>query len=71
MKDEKEKRPSKRVTISMSDEYQAMALIDKAMDLVHSCTRDRVLRYAIVKHLGSGASINKYVRIKTGTVNND
>jgi hypothetical protein len=58
----------KQVSIRMTVELEAIALMDRAMDLVHGCTRNRVLAYTIAKHLGSVDKINRFVLIKTGSV---
>ena len=68
MKDKEDKTPSKRFYIGMSEEYQAMALIDKAMELCkYPYLKQRVLYHAIAKHM-DGGKINKFVYVKTGSV---
>ncbi len=63
----------KSVWITMNPELQAIALIDKAMDILQydNCGKERVFSYAIGKHFGKGTQINHSIFFKHGTVRPD
>ena len=62
----------KSVWIGLTPELQAIALIDKAMQAAeYTCTKQRVIAYAIAKHFPKGFTLNNFVFIRHNEVKAD
>lgn len=73
MTDKNKAKTGKSVWISLTPELQAMALIDKAMDILQydGCAKERVMSYSIGKHFSKGTQINHAIFFKHGSVKPD